>query len=316
VTAGRCFVVVNPTAGAGRAGRLWPRIEQRLRATLGGFGHAMTAAPGHATVLTRSALLDGHTHIVAIGGDGTFGEVASGFFDGRRPLAPTADLSLLPAGTGCDLPRGIGLGCDLDQACAVMAGEPGRPIDVGHVAFVDHQARPTERIFLNVASFGCGGAVSAAVARAGKRLGSKLTFLLAAGRVLIRYRDQPVEVAVDDGSPERLRVTNYAVCNARYFGGGMQVAPGAEIDDGLFDITIWSGYGLRDFLLRWRQLYDGRHILDRRTVQLRGQSVSAYSDEQVLLDVDGENPGRLPVRIELLPGALRLKTGAPAIGKP
>jgi diacylglycerol kinase (ATP) len=315
VTPGRRFVVVNPSAGAGRAGRLWPRIEQRLRTALGVFEHAMTTAPGHATALTRAALLAGCDHIIAVGGDGTFSEVASGFFDGRRPLAPAADLSLLPAGTGCDLARSIGLGRDLDKACAQMAEGGRRAIDVGHATFVDHQEQVAERIFLNVASFGCGGAVSAAVARTTKRLGSKSTFLLAAGRVLVRYRDQLVEVAVDDGAPESLPVTNYAVCNARYFGGGMQVAPDAKVDDGLFDITIWAGYGLMDFLLRQRRLYDGRHVEDRRTRQLRGRSVWARSDERVLLDVDGENPGKLPLRIEILPGALRLKTGTAPPGR-
>jgi YegS/Rv2252/BmrU family lipid kinase len=313
VTARRCFVVVNPSAGAGRAGRLWPHIAALLRDALGDFSHAMTTAQGHATALARDVLLAGSERIVAVGGDGTFGEVASGFFDSGRPLAPMAELGLLPVGTGCDLPRSIGLAPGIQQACAQFAQDGARAIDVGHVAFADHHGREAERIFLNVASFGCGGAVSAAVARAGrrpggKRLGGRLTFLLASASVLAGYRDLPVRVSVDDGTPEALLVTNYAVCNGRYFGGGMQVAPDARLDDGLFDVTIWAGYRLSDFLLRQRRLYDGRHVEDTRTQRLRGRRVSARSDRQVLLDVDGENPGTLPVRIELLPCALRLKT--------
>jgi YegS/Rv2252/BmrU family lipid kinase len=276
----------------------------------------MTTAQGHATALARDALLAGGERIVAVGGDGTFGEVASGFFDAGRPLAPMAELGLLPVGTGCVLPRSIGLAPGIERACAQFGHDGARAIDVGHVAFADHNGRNAERIFLNVASFGCGGAVSAAVARAGgrpggKRLGGRLTFLLASAGVLAGYRDLPVQVSVDDGTPEELLVTNYAVCNARYFGGGMQVAPDAQLDDGLFDVTVWAGYGLTDFLLRQRRLYDGRHIEDSRTRRLRGRCISARSNLKVLLDVDGENPGTLPARIELLPGALRLKTCNP-----
>jgi diacylglycerol kinase (ATP) len=309
VTARRCLVIVNPMAGGGRAGRLWPRIERRLSTALDSFTHVMTNGPCHATALTRTALLNGCERVVAVGGDGTFGDVATGFFDRGQPLAPAAEFALLPVGTGCDLPRSIGLLPGIDHACAQLAGEAVRSIDVGHVSFADHQGRPAERIFLNVASFGCGGEVSAAVAPARKRLGAKMTFVLASARVLTRYRDLPVQVAVDDCAAEPLRVTNYAVCNARFFGGGMLVAPDAELDDGLFDVTVWCGYRLMDFLLRQRQLYDGSHVEDARTRRLRVRRVRASSDTRVLLDVDGENPGTLPAEMKLLPAALRLKVG-------
>jgi len=307
------YVIVNPAAGAGRAGRLWPRIAERLRTGFGGeMEQAVTAGPGHATALTREALGRGYRTIVAVGGDGTFGEVACGFFDGRAPVAPDARLGLVPGGTGCDLPRSLGTG-GLDAVCGSLGQGGERAIDVGHAVFRDHAGGSAERVFINVASFGCGGAVAGAVARADKRFGGRLTFLLATGRVLARYRDQRVALSVDGRPAECLAVTNLAVCNAAYFGGGMWVAPGAALDDGLFDVTIWAGFRLGDFLLRQNRLYDGRHVQDPRTRRLRGRVLEASSDEQVLLDLDGENPGMLPVRVEMLPGALRLLVPA-AVG--
>jgi diacylglycerol kinase family enzyme len=107
------------------------------------------------------------------------------------------------------------------------------------------------------------------------------------------------------------QVTALSVCNGRFFGGGMQVAPNARIDDGIFDVVVWKGLGFADFITKKRMLYDGTHVTLRNTEVLRARTVEAepVGDEPVLLDVDGEQPGRLPARIEILPGALRVRVG-------
>ncbi len=304
----RTFVVVNPASAAGSTRRHWDHIARTLGRSIGSFEHAFTEAPRHATALARQALAAGFELLIAVGGDGTVNEVACGFFDGTRPTAPNAILGMIPHGTGCDLPRTLLSGKTLEDACARMTGQDARMIDVGHVSFVGHDGLAAERVFLNVLSFGCGGAVVHALGAGSKRAGGKLAFMLATARVLSVYRDQPVTVVVDGGPPEQLAITNYAVCNARYFGGGMDVAPAAEIDDGVFDVTIWAGIGWRDFIFRWRSLYDGTHVDAPGTRVLRARRVDATSTATVLLDVDGEAAGRLPIRVEILPRALRFKT--------
>lgn len=303
----RTFLVVNPRAGAGAAGRRWDRIARALRQVIGAFEYAFTDAPHHATTLTRRALGSGFELVVAVGGDGTLNEVACGFFEGKRPVAPGAVLGLIPHGTGSDLARSLGMAPSLEDACARLAGHTTRLIDAGHVSFTGRDGRPAERVFVNVVSFGCGGAVSHAISRATKRLGGRLAFTLATAGALLRYRDQAVAVAVDDAATEDLRITNYAVCNGQYFGGGMWVAPRARIDDGTFDVTIWAGFGLKDFILKRRLLYDGTHIHDPGTRLLRARRVAASGRERVLLDVDGEAVGYLPATIEILPSALPFK---------
>jgi YegS/Rv2252/BmrU family lipid kinase len=279
-----------------------------LRRALGPFDHAFTNGPEHASVLSRQALERDFEMVVAVGGDGTFNEVAGGFFEGRRSVAPDAVLGLVPQGTGCDFPRSIGLGTSTEEACARLARRTARRIDVGHARFVNPSGQPAERVFLNVVSFGCGGAVVHAISTsAAKRFGGKLAFMLVTATTLLRYRDQAVTVAVDDGTPETMAVTNYAVCNGQYFGGGMRVAPDAEVDDGSLDVTIWAGFGLKDFVLKRRLLYDGTHIHDPGTRTLRARSVVATSLEPVRLDIDGESAGYLPLSVEITPGALRLK---------
>jgi YegS/Rv2252/BmrU family lipid kinase len=302
----RTFVVVNPASGAGATGRRWDRIARALRRELGAFEHAITDGPRHATALTRRALDDGFTRIVAVGGDGTLSEVANGFFDGRRPRAPDAVLGLIPRGTGTDLARTLGIEPALDTACAHLARATTRVIDVGYTRFLDHHGSPAERVVLNATSFGCGGAVAAAVGTRSKRLGGRLAFLLATARTLLRYRDQSVSLRIDDGALERLTITCCVVCNGRFFGGGMHVAPEASLDDGRLDVTVWQGFRFHDFIVKRGALYNGTHVHDPGTRTLRAVRVYATSDERVLLEIDGEAAGTLPATFEIIPAALRV----------
>ena len=298
------FAIVNPESGAGATGRRWPALRAQVEAAVGELRWAFSEAPGHATVLARDAVEAGHGRVIAVGGDGTLGEVVTGVFGSARPQAGLEPaVGLLPLGTGSDFARTLGIG-SLPEALACLAAGKRRRIDLGRVAYIGHDGQPHERLFVNVFSFGCGGAVSEAISRSTKRLGGRLGFMLASARALVGYRDVRATLRVDDGPPESLAVTSYAVCNGRFFGGGMQVAPQAQPDDGRFDVTLWHGFGLADFVLRRRHIYDGTHVRLPGTRTGHARRVTAESAERVLIDVDGEPLGRLPVTVELLPAAL------------
>lgn len=302
----RTMVIVNPTSGAGANGRRWERTAGSLRRALGHFEHVFTAGPRHATSLARQALRDGFEMIVAIGGDGTLNEVVCGFFDAGVPVTPQAVLGVVALGTGSDFARTLG-GPSLEQACAQLGGRRSRVIDVGHASFSDDAGKPVERPFLNVASFGCGGRVAGNVSPGLKRVSGRLAFTVATVRTLVSYRDQLVSISLDDGLAHEYQITNCAFCNGRYFGAGMQVAPDALIDDGRFDVTLWAGFSLLDFVRKRRSLYDGTHIHAPGTRVFRACRATATSPAEVLLELDGESVGRLPVELKVLPQALRLK---------
>jgi YegS/Rv2252/BmrU family lipid kinase len=302
----RSFVILNPTSGAGAAGRRWNRIANLIRAALGDFGFAMTRAPNEAASLSRQAILGGYEMIVAVGGDGTLNEVTAGFFDGSTALSSKVVLGVVAAGTGSDFGRTLGQ-ADLESACARLAGRDTRAIDLGFARFVRHDGTPAARIVVNVASFGVGGLVARLVNPRLKSLSGRVAFTLATLRALTLYRDQEVTLQFDGGLPQSLALTNCAFGNGRFFGAGMQVAPAARLDDGEFDVTTWSGFTLRDFIFRRRMLYDGRHVQLKGTQVRRAQRATAISDSVVLLEIDGESVGRLPVELEILPAAIRLK---------
>lgn len=310
----RTFVIVNPAAAVGGARRLWPRLSARLHTALGPFDHAFTGARGHATELARTAARAGAGLVVAVGGDGTLGEVATGLVTASSAGAtpPPGDaasrpaLGVVPLGTGRDFARTLRVRT-LDEALARLAGGATRLVDLGWVTYRGHDRQVAARAFVNVLSLGAGGEVVHTLTRGAKFLGGRLAFTLATARALVGYRDRRVSVALDGAPPEEFSVTNLAVCNGGYFGGGMWVAPGARLDDGLFDVTLWSGFGLVDFVAKRRSLYDGRHVDDRGTTCWRARSLEACSGAQVRLDVDGESAGTLPAQIALLPAALRLR---------
>jgi YegS/Rv2252/BmrU family lipid kinase len=302
----RSVVIVNPASAAGATGRRWDRIAKLLRSSLGDFEHVATQEPGEATTLSRTALREGCEMVVSVGGDGTLNEVLGGFFEGSSPVAPQAVLGVVALGTGSDFGRTIAQ-TDLESACATLGGRSTRTIDVGLARFTGHDGAPQARIFINVASFGCGGLVAHLVNSRVKAVSGRLAFTLATLRALAVYRDQTVTLEFDDMPPRSHAITNCAFANGRFFGAGMQVAPEAQLDDGELDVTIWSGFGLMDFIRKRHTLYNGSHVREPGTQMLRIRRASAVSESTVLLEVDGESVGRLPAQLNVLPGAVRLK---------
>lgn len=299
--------VVNPRSAGGVTGRQWRSIGARFRERLGDFGELFTARPMDAVLLARRALQDGADVVVAVGGDGTINEVANGFFgEDGRPVRPGAALGVLPQGTGGDFKRTFRWHEGLDATIARLAAGQERPLDVGRVTFTGPDGALHTRHFVNIASFGSSGLVDRYVNSASKVLGGKASFAIGSVRGLMAWKDRRCRLRFDGGEPEEMPITVVAVANGQYFGGGMWVAPEARTDDGVFDVTIWSGYGLMDFVTKGRMLYDGRHLELSGTTTRRARRVEADSDDEVLLDVDGEQPGRLPATFEILPAAMRI----------
>jgi YegS/Rv2252/BmrU family lipid kinase len=304
------FVIVNPRSAAGRTGRHFDRIARAVRAAIGDFECAFTRSSGDGSRLAREAVAAGGKLVVAVGGDGTASEVIDGI-SLARPRDPDALFGFIPRGTGGDLRRTLGLPQDLEAAARALAGRREIVCDLGRIELVGSDGRPQVRHFVNVAGFGVAGVVAGEVNRGLKLGGGRLSFMIASAKALLRWSDKPIRWRADGGAWTEQAVTSLSVCNGRFFGGGMQVAPDARIDDGLFDVVVWSGFGLTDFVTKKRMLYDGTHVTLPNTRVLRARTVEAEpaGDAPVLVDVDGEAPGRLPARISMLPGALRVRVG-------
>jgi len=302
-------LIVNPASAAGRTGRHFDRIARAVTAALGDFQAVFTRHPGEAKGLAREAARGGSRLVVAVGGDGTASEVVDGLVEDGRLVEPEVLFGCIPRGTGGDLRRSLGWPDSLEDAARTLAVGVTVSCDLGRVEFLGHDGETKRRHFVNVSSFGISGNVVRELSRGGKWMGGKLSYMVASAKSLLHYRDQPVRWRVDGGPWNEERLTAFCVCNGRYFGGGMVVAPDARMDDGWFDITIWKGLGFRDFVAKRSMLYDGTHVSLPNTRRARARVVEAEPLEgaEVLLDVDGEQPGKLPARWTIAPGALRLR---------
>lgn len=305
----KTFVVVNPAAGGGRAGRHWPAISRELAKAIGAFDHALTTKAEEATTLVRRAVQSGATNIVAVGGDGTINEAINGLSDGDSAPAATLTFGFITFGTGGDFRRSFDLPKSVSAAIARLGTGDVKTIDLGRLRYTSANGASGQRWFNNIASFGFSGEVVRAVneARVSKLLGGKFSFFWNSFWQLRKYRGCKVDLTID-GNVISEEFCTAAVCNGRFFGGGMMMAPDAALNDGLFDVVaIKQNPPISIFDMRL--LYSGAHLSHPNVSVFRGRKIEAkpLSNAPVYLDVEGEAPGSLPASFEIVPGALRLR---------
>jgi len=297
---------VNPCAGGGAAGRQWTRVQKQARDLLGPFEAVLTSGPGDATHLARRALLEGADLLVCVGGDGTLSEVVTGMMDGTGAIRPEASLGLISMGTGRDFIRTSRIPGDPERALEVIAVGRSMPLDLGKISYVDHRGQQASRYFLNVASFGLGGEVDERVGRTTKIFGGFVSFIWATLLSVLSYRKKTIRLRIDGSTEETVAVLNVAVANGQYHGGGMWIAPEASLSDGLFHVTVIGDFSILEVFRHLPKLYNGRLFELEKVRTVTGKKIEARSNERVLLDVDGEQPGLLPVSLEIVPSALRV----------
>jgi diacylglycerol kinase family enzyme len=222
----------------------------------------------------------------------------------------------MPSGTGGDFRRTLKTPARAASAAAALRAGRTRLIDAGRVTFVNHSGESESRYFIGVASFGMSGRVIERAKneerkpRGADLISARFTYALAALQTAFAGENTKVKVSVDDGPERLLTIANLCVANARYFGGGMKVAPEARLDDGLFDLVIIGDLSAAEIFANSPRLYLGKHLSMKRVACVRAARLAARpakSGESILLEVDGELPGRLPATFEILPQRLRVR---------
>lgn len=303
-------LIVNPRAGSGRAAQRLPQIERALASHGIEYEKSLTQRPGDATRLAREAASHGVDTIAAVGGDGTINEIAQAYLDTEGNPIAGPPLALIPAGTGGDFRKSFGLTDDVHSAVARLHAAEPRPLDLGIVDVTTTSGHTRRHAFINVMSFGMGGLVDRLVDTGPKWLGGRAAFLLGSVRAALSYRNTPVSVRVDGTPYLQTPIFNVAVCNGRFFGGGMKVAPNADPHDGLFDVVAMCDLTRAQGIALAHRIYKGSHIGQREIEVARGRVVEASPmrrSDEVLIDLDGETPGKLPLTARIAPGALRIR---------
>lgn len=312
------LLIVNPNAGGGRAGRVFSELRPVIEGALGAVDVAFTDRAGHGVDVAEAAAREGRPTVVAVGGDGTLNEVVNGVLRGVAARPAPTKVGFIGQGTGGDFRRTLGVEHRLDRYLEVIARGRERTVDVGLVKFVDGQGVRGERYFINILSAGMGGLVDRYVADASRLLGPTAAYFGASLKALVAIERGRLVARVEGGAAsggrdERLATFMIAVCNGRFFGSGMQVAPMADIADGRLEVVSMGGDSkLGFFTTHVRAIYQGTHLEKPGTVHFGCQRI-AFELENArdaaatfLLDCDGEPIGGLPAEIEIVPAALTL----------
>ena len=309
LNASKTHIVINPFSSGGKTARRKSRIIEEISRRSGSTPTVhVTSKPLEATESTRSAIKQGAELVIAVGGDGTVHEVVNGFAEQGLLLNPSCQLGIIGSGTAQDVIRSFGLPTHMDAQISVVCGDTSRAVDIGKVKVIDTQGAVREHFFLNECQQGIAAVVVQRFQSHHKWLGGFLGFGLTAVSTAARHREQVMTVEIDGKTVASDPLLGVVVSNGGYAGGGMNFAPGAVVDDGLFDIILIHKQSIPSRLIGFPRIYFGTHLNLSWVSHFRGRQISVSSDEKVPVESDGEFLGYLPCSLEIVPRALRLKS--------
>lgn len=329
----RPLIVANPAAGRGRTGRDLTALIGAVRDAIGETDIAETRRRGDAEALAAAAARDGRPLVVGLGGDGTLDEIANGLLStrpsarrfsagagaGHAALLPT--LGIVGTGTGGDFGRSLGIPHELRAYLAALKDGADRAVDIGWARFPSLEGTVAERHWINVLSAGIGGLVDRYTAAAPSFLGGRLAYAQATVRAIVMCRRVKLICDYVDQAGERRSLPVHAhavaICNGRTFGGGMNIAPMARLDDGLLEVVVFQTRTRWRLVGRFKTVYTGTHIQEPgvdhftcRELELRpADPPPARRPRAGLfpLDVDGDPLGDVPVKAGITRAALRVR---------
>lgn len=283
----RFLLLVNPSAGGGRALDRLPKVEAELKRLGAEHRTVRTTDIRHAEAEARGAQ-QGET-VAAMGGDGLLRPVAAALRGGPVPLA------IIPGGRGNDYARVLGIPDDPAQAARVAVDGSERRLDVADV-----DGTP----FMGIASLGFDSDANR-IANEAKLVRGNLVYVYAAIKALVAWKPAGFTVTVD-GEHHELSGYSVAIANSKAYGGGMFIAPQAELDDGLLDVVATGRSSKLRFLWKLPLVFKGAHLDEPTVTVLRGAEIEVSSDRPFEIYADGDPIGATPARIEVARQCLRV----------
>lgn len=284
----RVALIVNPTAGRKRGLATACAAEPELQAAGWQVERMITDGPGGATRLAREAADEGFEAVLACGGDGTLGQVLAGLLDTGVPAG------IVPAGTGNDFARTVGLSRDPATAA--------RQLVAGHAASIDLLSINDGTLWAaNVIGTGFDAEVAERMNRRRRLAGGAFAYLVGIAQELVRFRPIEVRLRADRAEWEG-RALLVVVANAKSYGGGMKVAPQAEIDDGLLDVVLVEHMGRLEFIRNLPKVFRGTHLSHPAVHLWQAEKVEVETATPAPTLVDGDVQCETPLHVRIEAG--------------
>lgn len=285
--------IVNRTAGKGKCERLWPQIAAYLIGLGLNVKAEFTKGEGDAILLARTAASNGAPAVLSVGGDGTLNEVVNGLVG-----YPETILGIIPAGSGNDFIRSLGVKpSDWQSACQIIASGNTKAVDLGQV---------NGRHFINVSGVGFDATVVNCANTWGKQhFPTSLAYVAAVLKTLREFKPTRVTIQLDDQEIEDVSWL-VVVASGQYFGGGMWIAPGADLHDGLFDVCVLGDLSKPAFLRAFPSIFSGKHLSHPAIKLYRARQVNVTAEHPMLVQADGEVISRTPISFKVQKANLRV----------
>jgi len=282
----KTLFIVNPAAGRNNSNKIWKEIRTYINFA---YDFILTKAPGEATEIAKSAVRQGFTRVVAVGGDGTVSEVVNGI------AGNDVELGIVPAGSGNDFIKALRVPQRPMDALSVIERGHSQEVDLG---------KHDGGFFINVAGAGF-DAETLNTNKNIKFLRGPLAYVTSVILTLIRYSPKNAEITVD-GKTYYRKLWLVAVANGQYFGGGMKISPDAVIDDGMFDVCLVNEISRFEIIKFLPKVFSGAHRDHKAFQVIRGREVKIEFEAPTMVQADGEIIGHTPVTFSLIPKALRV----------
>jgi diacylglycerol kinase (ATP) len=302
-------VIINPTAGSGKAKKRKSEILAKLKAANIPHEVAMTERQGHATELCKTAIEQGFRQIIVVGGDGSNHEVMNGIM--QQNVVPTHEITqcLIPVGTGNDWIRTHELPRNIDKIIKNIKSGKTKLQDIGKATFMKDGVL-TERYFMNVAGLAYDAFIAKKSNENPKSVSNKIYYLYLILRCLFQYEPQKTRVTFQEGKTQQTLENKYYTINigiCKYSGGGMQFVPHAIPDNGLFALTTVESMSVAGVFAATPYLYGGRISKHRKSflTETNYVKVESLDNEAVMLELDGEFVGVSPIEFEVVTEAFR-----------
>lgn len=264
----------------------------------------LTKNKAHAIDLTEEAMDEGAAYIIAAGGDGTINEVINGYMKVTESGRSKVVLGLLPLGTGNDFARTVNAPKTVEELAGLIKNRHDKNIDIGKLQYQDEDGNIAFRYFNNIADVGVGAKTVEIVNNSRNIINGTITFFMGVLRAFVGYKRQSVKIKADDFNWSG-KIVAVCIANGKYFGGGLGIAPNAEIDDGKLSLVIVGNINMLHFLwylprLRKLKLIPHSEVHYHKTTYCEITSLEKYP-----VEMDGENVGVIPLRVSVIPSGVR-----------
>lgn len=338
--------IINPASGAGQGLRVWKQLQPRLKTLCERLIYRFSSPGEDMSMLTRALLEDQPDCLVVVGGDGSLSQAVNALFADNKLQSEDLKVAYYNAGTGGDFARQFSMQkiddfldnvihnrtvlCDVGKitfhvvaaqqshdavplseednikAMRARLEEKKIAVETGGLS-LDHEISP--RYFINIASCGLSAHIAYRVSKSGvwKKIAGRFFYLWHSIVGLMQYRVTPMLIVPGGGEVKKRDVLLTAVCNGRFFGRNMNIAPHAHLDDGLLDIVTFGRMNRLLSIFKLRTLYKGTHLKDKHVhyQQVKLLTMNTLGND-IWVEADGDVVGQLPASFEILSGAFKV----------